>query len=135
MASPPPVARTIAGTPDKLACGGDLARHSAAVRRARRRPAGAGPGGGFDVYAGLPLAVALRSAGTDVYLADRSFTALEPFDADAWLAPADPGTAAAGGVPGPRQAAGLRRARTRRRRYRQPHARRRGRTRYPRRGH
>jgi len=35
----------------------------------------AGAGGGFDVYAGLPLAIALRDAGVEVYLANLSFCA------------------------------------------------------------
>ncbi|MGI5177437.1 hypothetical protein ACQEVZ_13995 [Dactylosporangium sp. CA-152071] len=37
----------------------------------------AGAGGGFDVYAGLPLALALRAQGKVVHLANLSFTALE----------------------------------------------------------
>jgi hypothetical protein len=36
----------------------------------------AGAGGGFDVYAGLPLYVALRAAGHEVFLANLSFTYL-----------------------------------------------------------
>jgi hypothetical protein len=36
----------------------------------------AGAGGGFDVYAGLPLAVALRRAGKQVFLANLTFTYL-----------------------------------------------------------
>ncbi|MEV4133319.1 DUF1152 domain-containing protein [Dactylosporangium sp. NPDC049742] len=47
----------------------------------------AGAGGGFDVYAGLPLALALRAQGKVVHLANLSFTALELLDLDAWLAP------------------------------------------------
>jgi hypothetical protein len=47
----------------------------------------AGAGGGFDVYAGLPLALALRAQGRVVHLANLSFTALELLDLDVWLAP------------------------------------------------
>jgi hypothetical protein len=46
----------------------------------------AGAGGGFDVYAGLPLAVALWDAGIRVHLANLSFTQLELIDLDSWLA-------------------------------------------------
>jgi hypothetical protein len=46
----------------------------------------AGAGGGFDVYAGLPLAVALLDAGRRVHLANLSFTYLELLDLDVWLA-------------------------------------------------
>ncbi|WP_344507536.1 hypothetical protein [Dactylosporangium maewongense] len=37
----------------------------------------AGAGGGFDVYAGLPLALALWEGGTRVHLASLSFSQLE----------------------------------------------------------
>ncbi|WP_329494696.1 DUF1152 domain-containing protein [Kitasatospora herbaricolor] len=47
----------------------------------------AGAGGGFDVYAGLPLALALRQAGKEVHLANLSFSHLYGLDADVWLAP------------------------------------------------
>ncbi|MEU9825157.1 DUF1152 domain-containing protein [Micromonospora chersina] len=47
----------------------------------------AGAGGGFDVYAGLPLAVALRDAGHTVHLANLSFTQLELLDLEAWAGP------------------------------------------------
>ena len=47
----------------------------------------AGAGGGFDVYAGLPLALALRSAGKEVHLANLSFADLYGLDADVWLEP------------------------------------------------
>jgi hypothetical protein len=40
----------------------------------------AGAGGGFDVYAGLPLAVALSEAGREVHLANLPFTALYGLD-------------------------------------------------------
>jgi len=46
----------------------------------------AGAGGGFDVYAGLPLYVALRAAGREVFLANLTFTYLGETDA-ATLAP------------------------------------------------
>ena len=46
----------------------------------------AGAGGGFDVYAGLPLAVALRNAGKQVFLANLTFTYLGETDAH-YLAP------------------------------------------------
>src|ERR1043165_777935 len=37
----------------------------------------AGAGGGFDVFAGLPLYFTLRDAGKNVHLANYSFTELE----------------------------------------------------------
>jgi hypothetical protein len=46
----------------------------------------AGAGGGFDVYAGLPLAVALWDSGVDVHLANLSFTRLELLDIGGWAA-------------------------------------------------
>jgi hypothetical protein len=46
----------------------------------------AGAGGGFDVYAGLPLAIALRRAGKHVFLANLTFTYLGETDAN-YLAP------------------------------------------------
>ncbi|WP_433384660.1 DUF1152 domain-containing protein [Micromonospora sp. KLBMP9576] len=46
----------------------------------------AGAGGGFDVYAAIPLAVALRDAGRTVHLANLSFTRLELLDLRAWTA-------------------------------------------------
>ena len=46
----------------------------------------AGAGGGFDVYAGLPLAIALHDRGQRVHLANLAFTYLELLDLDAWLA-------------------------------------------------
>ncbi|WP_239164954.1 DUF1152 domain-containing protein [Actinoplanes palleronii] len=45
----------------------------------------AGAGGGFDVYAGLPLAVALWNSGVRVHLANLSFSELELIDRDAWM--------------------------------------------------
>ncbi|MEW2352471.1 DUF1152 domain-containing protein [Spirillospora sp. NPDC029432] len=47
----------------------------------------AGAGGGFDVYAGLPLALALRAQGKDVHLANLSFSHLAGLDAEVWWAP------------------------------------------------
>ncbi|PSL00135.1 hypothetical protein CLV63_102261 [Murinocardiopsis flavida] len=38
----------------------------------------AGAGGGFDIYAGLPLALALRRPGRSVHLANLSFARLDP---------------------------------------------------------
>jgi hypothetical protein len=55
--------------------------------RDARRILVAGAGGGFDVYAGLPLALALRSAGKDVRLANLSFSDLYGLPADVWLEP------------------------------------------------
>ncbi len=40
----------------------------------------AGAGGGFDVYAGLPLAFALMDLGKTVHLANLSFSALDLID-------------------------------------------------------
>ncbi|MYS20826.1 Protein of unknown function [Streptomyces sp. DvalAA-14] len=45
----------------------------------------AGAGGGFDIYAGLPLALALRAAGKEVHLANLSFSDLYGLDLDVWL--------------------------------------------------
>jgi hypothetical protein len=45
----------------------------------------AGAGGGFDVYAGLPLALALRDAGVRVTLASFSISELGMLKPDAWL--------------------------------------------------
>ncbi|MFF3459979.1 DUF1152 domain-containing protein [Streptomyces sp. NPDC002730] len=47
----------------------------------------AGAGGGFDVYAGLPVALSLLHQGKDVHLANLSFSAIEGLPLDAWLAP------------------------------------------------
>ncbi|MCZ0985081.1 DUF1152 domain-containing protein [Streptomyces diastatochromogenes] len=54
--------------------------------REARRVLVAGAGGGFDVYAGLPLAFALRSAGAEVHLANLSFSDLYGLDLDTWVA-------------------------------------------------
>ncbi|MFF8726851.1 DUF1152 domain-containing protein [Streptomyces sp. NPDC015171] len=54
--------------------------------RDARRVLVAGAGGGFDVYAGLPLALALRSAGKEVHLASLSFADLYGLDLDSWAA-------------------------------------------------
>jgi hypothetical protein len=56
-----------------------------AALRGAKRVLIAGAGGGFDVYAGLPLALSLLDAGTQVSLANLSFTQLELVDLDAWL--------------------------------------------------
>ena len=47
----------------------------------------AGAGGGFDVYAGLPLAVALAEQGKQVALPNLSFSVLDYLDPQAWLTP------------------------------------------------
>jgi len=52
-----------------------------------RRILVAGAGGGFDVYGGLPLALALRDRGTEVFLANLTFSGLGGVPLDAWLAP------------------------------------------------
>ncbi|WP_433618346.1 DUF1152 domain-containing protein [Dactylosporangium sp. CA-139114] len=57
----------------------------AALGKARRVLI-AGAGGGFDVYAGLPLAFALWDADVEVHLANLSFSQLELLDLDVWLA-------------------------------------------------
>jgi hypothetical protein len=46
----------------------------------------AGAGGGFDIYAGLPLALALWHEGVQVHLANLSFSQLELIDVDSWVA-------------------------------------------------
>jgi hypothetical protein len=46
----------------------------------------AGAGGGFDVYAGLPLALALWRSGVQVHLANLSFSELVLLDEDTWVA-------------------------------------------------
>ncbi|SNT08642.1 hypothetical protein SAMN05443665_1015152 [Actinomadura meyerae] len=50
-----------------------------------RRILVAGAGGGFDVYAGLPLALALQADGKDVHLANLSFSALYGLPSDTWV--------------------------------------------------
>lgn len=47
----------------------------------------AGAGGGFDVYAGLPLAMALRGMGKEVHLASLAFTELARLDLESWVEP------------------------------------------------
>jgi hypothetical protein len=44
----------------------------------------AGAGGGFDVFAGLPLALALREQGKQVHLANLSFTHLYGLGSEVW---------------------------------------------------
>lgn len=57
---------------------------SARLERSRRILV-AGAGGGFDVYAGLPLALLLREAGKEVHLANLSFSHLDALDLGVWL--------------------------------------------------
>ncbi|MFD6160068.1 DUF1152 domain-containing protein [Nocardia sp. NPDC060256] len=47
----------------------------------------AGAGGGFDVYGGIPLAIALEGLGKTVHLANLSFSDLGRTPLDDWLAP------------------------------------------------
>jgi len=47
----------------------------------------AGAGGGFDVFGGIPLALALRERGAEVFLGNLTFVS-SGFSLDAWLAPA-----------------------------------------------
>ncbi|MFJ8474721.1 DUF1152 domain-containing protein [Kitasatospora sp. NPDC094011] len=47
----------------------------------------AGAGGGLDVYAGLPIALALRAAGKEVHLANLSFTHLYGLPGEVWQEP------------------------------------------------
>ncbi|MEV1025390.1 DUF1152 domain-containing protein [Streptomyces sp. NPDC050264] len=47
----------------------------------------AGAGGGFDIYAGLPVALSLLHEGKEVHLANLSFSAIEGLPLDAWAAP------------------------------------------------
>lgn len=53
--------------------------------RDARRVLVAGAGGGFDVYAGLPLALALGETGAEVHLASLSFADLYGLDLDVWV--------------------------------------------------
>ncbi|MEV4052419.1 DUF1152 domain-containing protein [Amycolatopsis sp. NPDC049688] len=55
--------------------------------RPARRVLIAGAGGGFDVYAGLPLAFALRAQGKEVHFANLAFSDLNRLDLDDWIAP------------------------------------------------
>lgn len=60
----------------------DIFRAEVAVRlEASERVLVAGAGGGFDVFAGLPLYLALRASGKQVALANLSFTYLSGTDA------------------------------------------------------
>lgn len=52
-----------------------------------RRILVAGAGGGFDIYAGLPLALSLLHQGKDVQLANLTFSAVEGLPLEDWLAP------------------------------------------------
>ncbi|WP_418959528.1 DUF1152 domain-containing protein [Streptomyces tritici] len=47
----------------------------------------AGAGGGFDVYAGLPIALSLLHQGKEVHLANLTFSSIGGLPEDAWLAP------------------------------------------------
>src|SRR5688572_10226313 len=47
----------------------------------------AGAGGGFDIYAGMPLALSLLQQGKQVYLANLSVSALAGLPIDDWVAP------------------------------------------------
>ncbi|MFD8688999.1 DUF1152 domain-containing protein [Streptomyces sp. NPDC059651] len=47
----------------------------------------AGAGGGFDIYAGLPLALSLIHRNKQVWFANLSFSSLEGLPLDSWLAP------------------------------------------------
>ncbi|MGY0019191.1 DUF1152 domain-containing protein [Streptomyces sp. cg35] len=47
----------------------------------------AGAGGGFDIYAGLPIALSLLHEGKEVQLANLTFSAVEGLPSDAWTAP------------------------------------------------
>ncbi|MFC8829425.1 DUF1152 domain-containing protein [Streptomyces sp. NPDC057137] len=47
----------------------------------------AGAGGGFDIYAGLPVALSLLHQGKQVQLANLSFSAVEGLPPESWLAP------------------------------------------------
>lgn len=51
-----------------------------------RRVLIAGAGGGFDVYAGLPIALALWGSGVEVHLANLSFSELELVGRESWVA-------------------------------------------------
>ncbi|MFJ3306569.1 DUF1152 domain-containing protein [Streptomyces sp. NPDC086549] len=53
--------------------------------RDARRVLVAGAGGGFDIYAGLPLALALQAAGKEVHLANLSFADLYGLDLGVWV--------------------------------------------------
>jgi len=52
-----------------------------------RRVLIAGAGGGFDVYAGLPLAFALADQGKQVQLANLTFSDLRYLEPERWVAP------------------------------------------------
>jgi hypothetical protein len=47
----------------------------------------AGAGGGFDVYAGLPLAIALTDLGKQVHLGSLTFSSLDHLELEDWVAP------------------------------------------------
>jgi NAD(P)-dependent dehydrogenase (short-subunit alcohol dehydrogenase family) len=60
---------------------------SGVIGRTSERILVAGAGGGFDVYAGLALALALIGLGKTVHLANLSFSALDLIDVDDWCEP------------------------------------------------
>lgn len=47
----------------------------------------AGAGGGFDIYAGLPIALSLLHQGKEVHLANLSFSSLAGLPVEEWAAP------------------------------------------------
>ncbi|GAA4577296.1 DUF1152 domain-containing protein [Planotetraspora kaengkrachanensis] len=53
--------------------------------KAAQRVLVAGAGGGFDVFAGLPIALSLWESGKQVHLANLSFSELAGLDLDVWL--------------------------------------------------
>jgi hypothetical protein len=58
-----------------------------AALQGSRRVLVAGAGGGFDVFAGLPLALWLQSRDVEVHLGNLSIANLYALDADAWVLP------------------------------------------------
>lgn len=52
-----------------------------------RRVLVTGAGGGFDIYAGLPIALSLLHQGKEVRLANLTFSAIEGLPLDSWLVP------------------------------------------------
>ncbi|MFG2333483.1 DUF1152 domain-containing protein [Streptomyces sp. NPDC048604] len=52
-----------------------------------RRVLVTGAGGGYDIYAGLPIALSLLHQGKEVQLANLTFSSLGGLPLDAWLAP------------------------------------------------
>ncbi len=52
-----------------------------------RRVLISGAGGGFDVFAGIPLAIALAAAGKDIHFGNLTFASLAEVAIDEWLQP------------------------------------------------